>query len=396
MIARIKVGVAAVRRVRPGHAVVLGGIIVAAVLVYVLTRPSRPPNVIMVRRGRITASVEATGQVSASQEAWLTLRTAGTVKAVRVKPGQEVGRGDVLVETDSRETEGQVQEAELALQIRQIEYDNLKSAPTSEQIEIARASLRRATAALQAAQKAYDDKAAEGDAAGSPQAVALESAKLDFETAQASFEQAVRGPSASQIEIASKNLELARLALDAAKTRLEYCSIVAPFAGTVLQVTVREGEQAYGEKVILLSDLSTLEVVAQVDELDIAEIEVGQEAEVRLDALPGQVLQGRVARITPSATPQRGTIGYEVAIAVTPGDVPVRPDMTANLQITTLTHDDTLLVPSRAVEMRGRNKYVRVVEGGRAHDVRVTTGLSDATDTEILEGLQEGQQVVVR
>ncbi|MDI7278060.1 MAG: efflux RND transporter periplasmic adaptor subunit, partial [Anaerolineae bacterium] len=332
----------------------------------------------------------------AAREAWLSLRTGGVIKAVLVKPGQEVGRGDVLIQADSREAENQVKEAELALQIRQIEYENLKAAPTSEQIEIARAGLRRAAAILQAAQSAYDRVAAEGRAQGSTEAAALESAKLDFETARASFEQAIRGPSSDRIKIAEKNLELARLALDAARARLEYCTVVAPFAGTVVQVNAREGETAYGEKVIKLADLSTLEVVAQIDELDIAELVVGQEAEVRLDALPGQVLQGRVARITPGATPQRGTVGYEVVIALTPGSAPVRPDMTADLRITTLTHEDTLLVPARAVEMRGRNRYVRVLEGGRTKDVRVTTGLSDADNTEILEGLEEGQQVVVR
>ena len=163
-----------------------------------------------------------------------------------------------------------------------------------------------------------------------------------------------------------------------------------------ISLHVREGETAYGEKVIKLADLSTLEVVAQVDEMDIAELEIGQEAAIRLDALPGQVLRGRVARITPGATPQRGTVGYEVAIAFTPGNAPVRPDMTANIEITTLTHDGTLLVPARAVELRGRNRYVRVLENGRARDVRVTTGLSDAEYTEVLEGLEEGQYVLVR
>jgi RND family efflux transporter MFP subunit len=379
-----------------GHAVILGAVVVVLVgLVLAVTRPPRPANVALVRRGRITANVEATGQVKAAREAWLSLRTGGTVKAVLVKPGQEVGRGDVLIQADTREIENQVREAELTYQIRQIEYDNLRSAPTSEQIEIARAGLRRAAAALQAAQSAYDRVAGEGKATGSPEAAALEAAKLDYEMARASFEQAIRGPSADRIRIAEKNLELARLALEAARTRLEYCTIVAPFAGTVLQVNVREGETAYGEKVVHLADLSTLQVVAYVDELDIAELVVGQEAEVRLDALPGQVLQGRVARITPGATPQRGMVGYEVIIAISPANVPVRPDMTANLQITTLTHDDTLLVPARAVEQRGRNRYVRVIEGGRATDVRVATGLSDGEDTEILEGLREGQQVVV-
>ncbi len=373
-----------------------GVALVVALLAYHGTRPSAPANVILVRRGRITANVEASGQVRAAREAWLSFRTGGVIKAVRVKPGQQVNRGDVLVEAESSEAQRQVREAELGLQIRQAQLEELQSAPTADQIEIARANVRRAAAALQAAQEAYDRLAAENKAKGSAEAAALESAKLDFETARASFEQAIRGPTPEQIQVADKNVELARLALDQARYRLEGATIVAPFAGTVVQVNAHEGETAYGEKVIMVADLSTLEVAAQVDELDIGELAVGQEAEIRLDAFPGQVLAARVARITPGATPQRGTVGYEVVIAFTPGQVPVRPDMTANLKITTLTHDDTLLVPSRAVEARGRNKYVRVLEGGRAHDVRVTTGLSDGNDTEILEGLRDGQPVVVR
>lgn len=396
VIARLGVTVTALSKRRIGHALILGAVVLVGILAYLLSRPARPANLGLVRRGRITASVEATGQVQASREAWLSLRSGTAVRAVLAKPGQRVERGDLLIQTDSREAENQVREAELSLQIRQIEYDNVKSAPTSDQIDIARANLRRAVAVLQAAQSAYDRVAKEGKATGSSEAVALESAKLDYETARAGFEQSVSGASADRIQIAEKSVELARLALDGARTRLEYCEVVAPFAGTVLQVNAREGEHAYGERVIQLADLSTMEVIAQIDELDIAEVVVGQEVEVRLDALPGQVLQGRVARITPGATPQRGTVGYEVAVAISPGDTPVRPHMTANLEITTLTHEDTLLVPSRAVEMRGRNKYARIVEGGRTRDARVVTGLSDGTDTEILEGLQEGQQVVVR
>ncbi len=397
MIAKLKLTVTGLaQRRRVVYGVAAGVVAVVGLLTYSLAWPAQPANTVLVRRARITANVEASGQVRATREASLSLRSGGLVTAVRVKPGQLVAAGDVLVETDNSEAQSQVKEAELGLQIRQIEYDNLKGAPTSEQIEIARAGLRRAVAVLQAAQSAYDRVNAEGKGSGSPEAAALESAKLDFETARASFDQAIRGPTADQVSIAEKNLELARVALDNAQTRLEYTRVVAPFAGTVVQVTVHEGETAYGEKVVKLADLSALEVVAQVDELDIAELVVGQEAEIRLDALPGQVLQGRVARITPGATPQRGTVGYEVVISFAPGQAPVHSDMTANLSITTLTHDDTLLVPSRAIEMRGRNKYVRVVEGSSAHDVRVTTGLSDESDTEIIDGLREGQQVIVR
>lgn len=368
----------------------------AALGIYRGLRPTAPADVVRVRRGRITASVEATGQVRAAREAWLSLRSAGVVREVLVKPGQQVGRGEVLVRTDSSEAEAQVRQAELTLQIRQLQYEDLKAAPSASQIEIARASLRRAAAALQAAQSAYDRAVDEGRGEGSHEAVALESAKLDFETARANFDQAIRGPTPSQMQVAEKNLEMAQLDLQAAHTRLEHCTVTAPFAGTVLQVNVREGETSYGEKVIRLADLSVLEAVAHVDELDIGQLELGQEATIRLDAFPGQVLSGNVARITPGATPQRGTVGYEVVISFAPGNVAVRPDMTANLRIITLTHDDTLLVPSRAVESRGRSQWVRVVENGRLRDVQVTTGLSDGEDTEILEGLREGQMVAVR
>lgn len=402
MITRVRVSLRelAARVLADKRRVLYGGAAAATLLVvtlvYLGTRPPRPANVVLVRRGRITANVEASGQVRPAREAWLSLRSDGAIKSVLVKPGQQVKAGDILVQADSSLVENQLREAEVNLQIRQIQYDELKSAPTSSQIEIARAGLRRAAAVLQAAQSTYDRVAKGGKAAGSSEAAALESAKLDYETARASFEQATSGPTADQIQIADKNLELARLAVEAARSRLDSCTITAPFAGTVVQVSVREGESAYGVQAVRLADLGTLEVVAQVDELDIGELVVGQEAQIHLDALPGQVLEGRLARITPGATPQRGTVGYEVAITFSPGQAPVRPDMTANLSITTLTHDDTLLVPGRAVESRGRNKYVRVLEGGRTRDVRVVTGLSDAEDTEILEGLREGQQVLVQ
>jgi len=381
------------RTVRLGAAAVV--VVAAGFLIYHYTRPVAPADTVPVRRGRITATVEASGQVQAARDAWLSLRSSGIIKSISVKPGQQVNKGDVLVQADSADAERQVQEAELSLQIRQAQLDELRAAPTAEQIEIARANVRRAAAALQAAQAAYDQVNAQGKATGSSQATALESARLDYETAQAQFEQAIKGPSDAQIQVAEKNVQLAQIALDTARDNLDGTKIVAPFAGTVVQINAHEGETAYGVKAVRLVDLGTLEVSAQVDELDIGQLAEGQEAEIRLDAFPGQVFEGHVASLNSGATQQQGTVSYEAIISFSPGSVPVRPDMTATLKITTLTHDDTLLVPSRAVQARGRNKYVRVLQNGKPKDVRVTTGLSDDSDTEILDGVHEGQLVVV-
>jgi len=377
------------------------GVLILALLgggywAYRAVRGSRPANTAVVRRGTITASVEAMGVVRAAREAHLSLKMGGTVQRIFVQVGDEVEEGEVLLTLDTRELERRVREAELSLEVQKLQLAKARAGPSDAEIEIAKANLRRATVAREAAQADYDEIADEEDAATSPEAVALERAKADYERARAEFERAVEGATPEEIELLEKQVALAEVALEEAKARLAEAQIIAPFAGTVTAIEVREGENVGAlVPLITLSDLTTLEIVAQIDEIDVAEVAVGQKVQIRLDAFPGEELAGTITRVAPAATTERGSTIYQAVVRFERTDLPLRLGMGANLRITTLEKADVLLVPNRAIQPIGRKRVVRVLEGGNVREVEVVTGLSNESETEIVEGLREGEVVLV-
>ena len=226
--------------------------------------------------------------------------------------------------------------------------------------------------------------------------MALENAKAAYEQAKAEFERVVEGPTPEEIARLEHQVAAAEVALEDARARLAQAQLVAPFAGTVLEIAVREGENVGpGQFLILLADLSTLEIVAEIDEIDIGEVQPGQAVKIRLDAFPGEELSGTLVHVAPAASTDRGAGTFLGRVRLAPTDLPLKPGMGASLEITTLEKRDVLLVPNRAVQTLGPRKIVKVWRNGRVEEVEVVTGLSNAEVTEIVKGLREGDVVVV-
>ncbi len=365
-----------------------------AYLVYRQVGARRRMNLATVRRGVISATVETTGRIQAARQARLSPQVSGIVQKVAAKPGDRVSQGDLLLKLSVSSLERAVRQAKLSLEIQELQLAQAKSGGDDASIAIARARLRQATVALQAAQAAYDKIAKKEGAATSVEAIALESAKVSYEIAKAEFDRAVHGAPAEEVALLTKQQDLARLALEDALERLEQANVRAPFAGTLLEVEVKENEIAHaGNPVIVLADTSTLEIVASIDEIDIGEVSVGQKVEIVLDAFPEKRLAGEITHIDPAAAPQRGSTVYEATVSFRGEGLAIRPGMGTNLTITTVERPQVLLVPSRAIQTIGRRKVVRVLEGGNVREVEVKTGLSNRVETEIISGLREGQIV---
>lgn len=375
-------------------------LVIAAILSAVLftariyTRPRE--ETVAVCRGSITATVQAVGQVQPVREANLAFKVGGQVKEVRVRAGDMVENGQLLASLVAKDLEHQVQEAELNLAIRKSQRDALLLGPTAAEIEAARAALRKAIILLNAAQAAYDEIADQPGAATSSEAIQLEVAKQDYQIAKANFEKVVQGPNTAQRDALNKEVELAQLALERARSTLAEAELHAPFAGTILSVGIRPGEMVYGfNPVIRLADLSELQIIAQVDELDVALVAPGQKVNIRLDAFPEEELAGELISLAPAATAQRGSTVYEAIVRLEEMSLPLRVGMNVDLTITTLVKENALLLPSRAIQSTGQRKVVKVLRGNRHEEVEVTTGLSNQMSVEILSGLSEGDIVVL-
>ena len=404
-----------------------------------------------VERGDIEATVDATGSVEPAAQVTLSFRTGGTLETVAVAEGDEVREGEILAEVNASELRLGVLQAQLALTSAeasqaklaggadaddiQAARANLASAeaaltrmregPSDDEITVAKADLRRAEIALQEAQERYDQYAWVGGIGALPQSVALQQATINYEQALAGYNIAMQGPTASELRAAEaavaqsrgqlssllngaseEDLTMAQVAVDQAQASLELAqlqmggaTITAPFAGVVAFVGAEANEQvAPGSPMIVLIDPSGFHVEVSVDEIDVGQVELEQEARITLDAYPDEELQGHVEYISPVATEDLGTVSYLVRVCFDPTEVPLRSGMTANITIVTDRREGVLLMPSRAISVdrdTGVFYVERLVDDGEIERVEIEIGIQDATYTEVLRGLEEGDQVVI-
>jgi HlyD family secretion protein len=382
------------------RAIVIGILVLAAVAGgygwYRVGVTRRVSSTILVRRGTITATVETTGKVSSARQVELSLPFGGRVKRVTVSVGDEVEAGQLLLELEAPDAERQVKEAELSLEIRQLQLDKAGAGASPEEIEIAQANLRKAALAKQVAQAAYDEIADEEDAEVRPEALALQQATIDYQIAQRNYERLINDPPPDELSALEKQWESARLTLERAKAQLEEMRLITPLAGTVVRVEVSEGEMVSAYRpVVVIADQTVLQIIAEVDEIDVAEVAPGQEVEIHLDAYPTHTLSGTIVSLAPAASPQRGSTVYEAVVKFDAGELTLRLGMGANLNVITLEKEGVLLVPNRAIQPIGRRKVVKVLEGRNIREVEVITGLSNESETEILEGLAEEQRILI-
>ncbi len=278
----------------------------------------------------------------------------------------------------------QVANAEVAVRIAEIAYQQAQEPATAAEIQNAAAQVQRAQDELDQLRN-------------SPTAAELAAAEAQVKQAESQLAKLTNGPTPEDLAIAEAQVEQARLSLQQAERRLEEAKLVAPFAGTVVAVNYREGEYvSTSQPAVTLADLSTLEIEVPLAEMDVARVAPGQEVEIVLDALPDVTLQGRVTYVAPVATIVQGVVNYPVKIQIENPDPAVRPGMTAGVSIIVERREDVLMVPNRTVRAAGRQRAVEVLYQGQVIQVPVTLGMSNDTMTEVVNGLKEGDQVVLR
>lgn len=417
---------------------------------------NRPPasqnlETVTVQRGSIIASVSATGSVAPAREVTLTFKSGGKIARVLVAEGQAVQEGDSLARLETADLEQQLAQAQASLTISetrlaqteagpdpedvaaagaslesaQANLERLREGPSEEEIIIAQADLERARIALAQAQTEYDKISWWTGVGMTPQAANLQQAGIEYESAQARYNLAIAGPTESEIKSAeaqvaqaqaqleklrqsptSEELTIARAEVDRARAslqqiqlQLEGAEIVPPFSGIVAYVGAQEGELVTaGIPIIRLIDPSTFHLDLDIDEIDIAKILVGQEVTIALDSFPDLELQGEVEYIAPAATSVEGIVTYEVKVKIASTDIPLKAGMTANATIVTQRKEGVLLLPNRAIQIDHENgrTYVEKIVQGEAVPVEIEVGLRDEFMSEVVRGLEEGDEIVVQ
>ncbi len=274
-------------------------------------------------------------------------------------------------------------------------------------IPYAQARLDAAEAVLDAKRSTYDTEE-----------VAI--AKLQWEAAELAETQAQKNLDEMnedtaikelQIEAAKATVEqnkqsvaLARQSLEQTEKDLKEAVIIAPFDGLVASVTAEEGDtipspSVAPRQIISLIDPTSMELVVEVDEIDIPDVEEGQEVIITLDALSDEEFAGVVTTIYPVPLEIGSVIVYKVKIELNmPEDSGVRVGMSAEADIVLASRTDVLLVPDRAIseDSEGNSVVSVVIEDDELEERPVVVGISDGFDTEIISGLKVGETILAR
>ncbi len=362
-------------------------------------------QLISVIRGDITTSISGGGSLRAAEETWLLFGANGKIDEVLVEENDNVVRGQVLAKLDVAPLELALTQAEISL--GQALLNEGQSGILLNQALSARAQAE--TAQIQA-QDLYDDAESYLDLLKDyfdDASERVKKAEQQFELAELQLEAANAQLLAAQLQVdaVEPQVKLFELQVKAAEQslvevqkQLDNAIISAPFNGTVTTVDIDVGDMVTtNTRAIYLLDLSTMELEAEIDEIDIALVRLGQEVLIDVDALSGSILNGQISHIGLLPQQVSGLTVYGVTISFTvPEDSGLKVGMSATADIIIDKRSEVLLIPERAIirDSQG-NSMVKVPVDDQLQEISVVTGLSDDIMTEIIEGLNEGDIVVV-
>jgi HlyD family secretion protein len=264
------------------------------------------------------------------------------------------------------------------------------------------AQLAESREALAKAKEALADAKAGGDALDLAKAeLAVHEAEVNLEAAQEDRAELEEAADANDVAAAQSTIEKQRLAVADAEEVLAGTELVAPFAGTILDVYVGDGDPVGAStSIATLADLSSFEVVTTVDETTIRQVSAGQDAAISFDAYPDQTFTGQVLSVPLYGTLQGGVTVYDVPVSLVGAEsLNLLVGMTANVEIQVGQATDALLVPTMALTRASGGYQVLVPNTvdpeGEPEAVPVQVGLSDGTYTQVIKGLNAGDQVLV-
>lgn len=369
---------------------------------------SRPKNEIdssrlaAVERGNITRSVVATGKVEPIAKVDIKSKANGIIKELKVQIGDFVQQGQVLAELDKENLEARVREtkaalmgAESNLKAAQAQLEKNKVEAEGPDVPFTKRNFERAEKLLKDGvlpQQSFDDTRSAYELAVNRQnAARAQLAVSDAKVAQA------------KAEVAQ-----AQAAVDRSVEELSYATVRSPIRGVVLSRDVEIGSPvssilnmgAAATLVMVLGDISQVYVRGKVDEADIGVVKMGQPSKIKVETFKDKVFEGTVTQISPLGVDKDNVVTFEVKVSINNPGGELRANMTANAEIVLEEHKDALLVAESAVIYdQQRNATIEFPsatnpKGKEKKPIKV--GISNGTRTEVLEGLKEGEKVILQ
>lgn len=357
------------------------------------------PQTVSVTKCDVEQTVTAPGNLVNVNEADVQMPTTGRISAVKVREGDQVRTGQILAELDEVTTS----QAQLDLLEAKDDLEKLQKQRTS--LDYPRATndfikdLRKQVKAAKDSVSQLNDAAKNAqDATARSQILAgLANAKENQKQLESKLNWYTSKPTEDDVASADSELALAQAKYEAAKAVMESLEIRAPFDGIVFAVSAEAGQTYQAEAALFtIGDPKALEALVSVTEEDYPLVSIGQITEVFFDARPDVTVKGKVERIIPKRIEGDSPL-YNIYISLDEIPEGLADGMTVDTNVTIASRPGVLCLPRSLVHASGNDKAILQVWNGTSTESRnVTVGLRGDSNIEIVSGLKEGEQVVVR
>ncbi len=397
-------------------------------------------DVVTVESGKVvrqdlTQSVSSNGEIKPKKSVNISSNAMGRIVNMPVREGDHVKEGALLIRLESIQTEADVKSAEAMLDAAQSETEGMAAQLRASEAAVnsAKADIKRAEADVARAKQSFDrnEKLLKD---GLISADAFEKFKSDYDIALITLNAANARLAQSEAQVAQvKNqgeqstirIAQQRSSLVRAKDSLSKTTITSPLDGIITYLPVNEGEIAIvgiqnspGTVLMTIADLSVITAEVRVDETDIVNVRIGQEAKIKVDALGDKFLMGHVSEVGNSALNKSGTAtsnnngatqeakDFKVVIILDDPPKELRPGLSCTATIITATAKQVLSIPIQALTIREfdnpdksikkkiEKEGVFTIKNGVAMFRPVKTGITGTTDIEIVEGLTTDDEIV--
>ncbi|MDR7897586.1 efflux RND transporter periplasmic adaptor subunit [Thermosynechococcus sp. JY1334] len=360
----------------------------------------------------LVARIAATGKVVPVQTVNISPKRAGLLAELYVEQGDRVKAGQIIARMDNRDEQAQLAQAQANLADAIARRDRVVAGNRAEEIAQAEAQVRAAATRAQLAEerlKRNEWLAAEGaiprDTLDELKAN-RDSAIANLNEAQKRLQLLQRGSRTEEIRQAEAAVAAAQAQVQAARAALEDTVIRAPFTGIITQKYANPGAfvtptttasattSATSTSIVAIAQ--GLEILAEVPEVDIGQVLVGQPVEIRADAYPGETFEGRVRLVAPEAVVEQNVTFFQVRVSLVTGLQKLRSGMNVDLDFLGQKINNALLVPTVAIAVeRGQTGVYVVGEDNQPKFRPVTIGSSWQDQTQIISGLRAGERVFI-
>jgi RND family efflux transporter MFP subunit len=321
-------------------------------------------KVTKVKRGDISVPILSTGTLFPAFESKIGPKTSGTVEVVNVDEGDQVKKGQRLAQLDQKS---------LLIAIRQCQATVRVAEAQLKEAELKELNLRREKERLAnlfeknvISRQRYDD----------------------IDTAHSM--------ALTRMELIRAQILSARENLAMAEQKLRDTRIVSPFSGLIVKRFINQGEYVTTmppSPLFLVMNIDEVEMEVGLPEVHLANIAIGNPVEIIVDTYPGITFKGKISTINPMVDPI--SRAFKVKVRIPNGDHRLKPGMFARVKIYPKIHRDALIVPFKSVVRRGGNTAVFIADGDIVSLRAVTEGITNEREIEIIDGLQEGEEVVI-